>query len=347
MSENNKNTRNIIVVVFDQCQVLDVSGPVEALEKANVALGADHYSNARYSISLVSSQVGRVNTSGVVSLTIDRDYASIGDDELASLDTLIIAGGNGVKDAIKNKDLLSLVTRASKTARRIVSICSGAYVLAELGLLDNRRATTHWDCADEFELRYPAVLLDIDSIYVRDGQFWTSAGITAGIDLTLALIEQDHGSRVALRVARQLVVYMMRAGGQAQFSAQLKLQRTLDTQLRSLMEWIDANPDSDLSVAKLAARCAMSERNFNRRFTEETSVTPARYVEQSRLEHARRRLEESDLSLQKITDLCGFKSVEVMRRLFKRKLGVSPGLYRQRFHTSLQTAAKINRLVQT
>ena len=336
MSENNKNTRNIIVVAFDQCQVLDVSGPVEAFEKANVALGAIHFSKVPYSISLVSSQVGRLSTSGAVSLYVDRDYASIDDDELALLDTLIIAGGNDVKDAIKNKDLLSLVTRASKTARRIVSICSGAYVLAELGLLNNRQATTHWDCVDDFELRYPDVLLDIDSIYIRDGQFWTSAGITAGIDLTLALIEQDHGSRVALRVARQLVVYMMRAGGQAQFSAQLKMQRTQDTQLRSLMEWIDANPDSDLSVSKLAARCAMSERNFNRRFTEENTVTPARYVEQSRLDHARRRLEESELSLQKIADLCGFKSVEVMRRLFQRKLGVSPGLYRQRFRTSLR-----------
>jgi transcriptional regulator GlxA family with amidase domain len=331
MSKNNKITRNVIVVAFNQCQVLDVSGPVEALEKANITLGYTHYT-----IALVSNAVGQVKTSGAVSLFVDRDYASISDDELASLDTLIIAGGNGVKEAIKNKDLLSLATRASKTARRVVSICSGAYVLAELGLLDGRHATTHWDCAADFELRYPDVLLDIDSIYVRDGQFWTSAGITAGIDLALALIEEDHGSRVALRVARQLVVYMMRAGGQAQFSAQLKLQRTHDTQLRSLVEWVDANPDSDLSVAKLAERCAMSERNFNRRFREETNLTPARYVEQSRLEHARRRLEESDQSLQKISDLCGCKSVEVMRRLFQRKLGVSPGLYWQRFRTSLR-----------
>ena len=338
MLENNKTARNIIVVAFEQCQVLDVSGPVEALEKANIALAAIHHSNSNssYSISLVSSQVGRLSTSGAVSLYVDRDYSSITDNELASLDTLIIAGGNGVKEAIKNKDLLSLVTRASRTARRIVSICSGAYVLAELGLLDNRQATTHWDCADEFELRYPSVLLDIDSIYIRDGQFWTSAGITAGIDLTLALIEEDHGSQIALRVARQLVVYMMRAGGQAQFSAQLKIQRTQDTQLRQLMEWIDANPECDLSVPKLAAHCAMSERNFNRRFTEETSITPARYVEQSRLEHARHSLEESELSLQKITDLCGFKSIEVMRRLFQRKLGLSPGLYRQRFRTSIR-----------
>lgn len=336
MPKSNKKTQNIIVVAFDQCQVLDVSGPVEALEKANVAIDAAHNFNVSYSISLVSSQVGRLKTSGAISLYVERDYASIDDDELASLDTLIIAGGNGVKDAIKNKELLSLVTRASKTARRMVSICSGAYVLAELGLLNSRRATTHWDSADDFELRYPEVLLDIDSIYVCDGKFWTSAGITAGIDLTLALIEEDHGSRVALRVARQLVVYMMRAGGQAQFSAQLKLQRTHDTQLRNLMEWIDANPEGNLSVVKLAAHCAMSERNFNRRFTEETGVTPARYVEQSRLEHARSRLEESDMSLQQIADLSGFKSGEVMRRLFQRKLGLSPGLYRQRFRTSLR-----------
>lgn len=331
MSENNKPTRNIIVLAFDQCQVLDVTGPVEALEKANITLGCNDYS-----ISVVSSQIGRLRTSGAVNLYVDRDYASITDDELASLDTLIIAGGNGVRDAINNRALLDLVIRATKTARRIVSICSGAYLLAELGLLDNRRATTHWDCADDFEQRYPHVLLDIDSIYVRDGQFWTSAGITAGIDLTLALIEQDHGSPVALRVARQLVVYMMRAGGQAQFSAQLKLQRTHDTQLRGLLEWINANPQGDLSVARLAAHCAMSERNFTRRFTQEINLTPARYVEQSRLEHAVHRLVETDLSLQEISDLCGFKSIEVLRRLFQRKLGISPGLYRQRFCTSLR-----------
>ncbi len=326
--------REVIVVTYDECQVLDVTGPVEALEKANTILGDTHYV-----ISLVAAKTGKVKTSGAVDFLVERDYASVDENVLKSLDTLIVVGGNGVLNAIKDKALLTLISLAAKKARRIVSVCSGAYLLAQSGLLNGRRATTHWDCADDFGIRYPDVELEIDAIYIRDGKFWTSAGITAGIDLTLALIEEDHGSRIALRVARQLVVYMMRPGGQAQFSAQLKLQRAEDNQLRSLMEWIDHNPDSDLSVTKLAQQCSMSERNFTRRFTEEVNLTPARFVEQSRLEHARRKLEETDLSLQQVSDQCGFKSAEVMRRLFQRKLGLSPGRYRQRFRTSLRSLA--------
>ena len=164
--------------------------------------------------------------------------------------------------------------------------------------------------------------------------------MTAGIDLTLALIEEDLGSRIALQVARQLVVYMMRPGGQAQFSAQLKFQRTTDNQLRHVIEWIDAHPTKDLSVVELASKCAMSERNFTRRFTSEMGVSPARFVEQSRLQHARRALEETDFSLEKIAARSGFNSADVLRRLFKRTLGVSPGDYRKRFRTSIRGARK-------
>ena len=327
--------RRVLVAIYDQCQVLDVSGPVEALTKANFALEkAD--AGPLYDISLVAAATGKVKTSAMIELYVDQTYGDINEQDLAALDTLIIVGGNGIYKALDDENLRSLILAAAKKARRIVAVCSGAFMLADLGLLDHRRATTHWDCAFGFETRYPDVRLEIDSIYVRDGQFWTSAGITAGIDMTLALIEEDHGSQIALRVARQLVVYMMRSAGQAQFSAQLKLQQVDDNQLRQLIDWIDDNPQDDLSVVGLALRCAMSERNFNRRFTRQTGITPARYVEMSRLEAARRKLEQSDLSLQSISETCGFNSIEIMRRLFQRKLGLSPGKYRQRFRSSLQ-----------
>jgi transcriptional regulator GlxA family with amidase domain len=221
----------------------------------------------------------------------------------------------------------------------LVSVCSGAYLLAEIGLLDGRCATTHWESSDDFQTRYPEAQLEIDSIYTRDGPFWKSTGVTSSISLTLALIEEGHGSRVALRVSRQLAVYMMRPGGQAQFSAQLKLQRTDDHQFRILMDRIDGHSGGGLSVANLALYCSMSERNFTLRFTEEINLTPARFVEQSRLEHSRRELDETDLSLQKITGQCGFKSLEVMRRLFQCKPGLSPGKYRRRFCMSLRSVS--------
>ena len=319
------------MLAYEHCQVLDVTGPVEALEKANNALGKTHYA-----VHIVAPMVGTVQTSGVVQIVSSRAISDIDDAELQQLDILMIAGGVGVMALMRDPAIREFVRRAARFARRVVSVCSGAYLLAEAGLLADRRATTHWDSIDDLALRYPRIDVDDDAIYVRDGKFWTSAGVTAGIDLTLALIEADLGSKVALQVARTLVVYMMRPGGQAQFSTQLKFQRAQDRQIRALTEWIDSNPAKDLSVVDLASRCAMSERNLTRRFTSELGISPARYVEQSRLQTARRQLEESDFPLQKIADLCGFKSVEVMRRLFNRKLKVSPGDYRKRFRSSVR-----------
>ncbi len=319
------------MLTYERCQVLDVTGPLEALEKANTLLGKVHYA-----VQIVAPMAGTVHTSGVVQIAEAKVLADIDEDELHQLHTLMIAGGVGVLEAMHDQVVLEVVRRAAKSARRVVSICSGSFLLAETGLLTDRRATTHWDSIDEMATRYPRIEVDEDAIYVRDGKYWTSAGVTAGIDLTLALIEDDLGSKTALQVARKLVVYMMRPGGQAQFSAQLKFQRARDRQIRVLTEWIDSHPGENLSIVELASRCSMSERNFSRRFTSELGISPARFVEQSRLQNARRQLEETDFSLQKIADICGFKSVEVMRRLFNRKLNVSPGDYRKRFRSSIR-----------
>ena len=319
------------MLAFEQCQVLDVTGPIEALEKANNAHG-----RSLYATEIIAPTMGELQTSGPVKLIATRAFSDVHAAELNHIDTLMVAGGVGTFEALRNPQLLDFIRCAAKSARRVVSICSGAFLLAEAGLLDGRRATTHWDSVDDLATHYPGIEVDANAIYVRDGKYWTSAGVTAGIDLTLALIEEDLGSRVALRAARQLVVYMMRPGGQAQFSAQLKQQRTQDKQLRTLIEWIDGNTAGNLSVAELASRCAMSERNFTRRFTSEMGISPARFVEQSRLQHARRKLEETDYPLQKIATLCGFNSPEVLRRLFQRKLGLSPSEYRKRFRTSIR-----------
>ena len=331
MSANTAKPLKVMMLAYEQCQVLDATGPVEALQKANNVLEKKHYA-----LQIIAPTAGTIQTSGVVQIAAARSLADIDESELQQLDTLMIAGGVGVIDTMQDQAVLDFIRLASKYVRRVVSVCSGSFLLAEAGLLTDRRATTHWDSIDEMARRYPRIDVDDDAIYVRDGKFWTSAGVTAGIDLTLALIEEDLGSQVALQVARTLVVYMMRPGGQAQFSAQLKFQRTQDRQLRALTEWIEDNSAEDLSVAALASRCAMSDRNFTRRFTRELGISPARFVEQSRLQYARRQLEETELSLQKIADLSGFKSVEVMRRLFNRKLNVSPVDYRKRFQSSIR-----------
>ena len=222
----------------------------------------------------------------------------------------------------------------AQRVRRLGSVCSGAFVLAEAGLLDGRRATTHWSVCDALAQRYPRVRVDPDPIFIRDGRIYTSAGVTAGMDLALALVEEDHGREIALHVARELVLFLRRPGGQSQFSAQLALQTTDHQPLRELQAWIAEHPSADLSVATLAARVAMSPRNFARVFVRELGLTPARFVEQIRVEAARRRLEESAHGVDLIASECGFGSAESMRRSFVRTLRVPPSAYRSRFQTA-------------
>ncbi len=338
MNDLTSSGATVFFVIFPDFQVLDVTGPMEALGKVTdyIPDQPDNTLPRGYAISLLAKHAGPIKSSGPAILVADRSYLEITAQELKNLDTLVICGGEGARQALTDRELINFITRASQRARRVVSICTGAFILAEAGLLDNRQATTHWDSVDILAKCYPLIAVERDPIYVRDGKFWTSAGVTAGIDLSLALIEEDFGSKTALAIARRLVVYMMRPGGQSQFSAQLKFQRPENNRLSSLVEWIERNPSKDLGITALAAQSAMSERHFARCFAEEVGITPARFVEQSRLEHARRLLEQTTIAIDQIAHECGFASAEILRRTFQRHLHLPPSDYRERFRTSLR-----------
>jgi transcriptional regulator GlxA family with amidase domain len=247
-----------------------------------------------------------------------------------ALDTLLIAGGQGVEAAAANAALVDWVRRRSMQARRVASVCTGAFLLAATGLLDGRRAVTHWkDCAKLAQL-YPAVRVEPDPIFVRDGRIWTSAGVTAGIDLALAFVEEDLGRSMALAVARFMVVFLKRPGGQAQFSAALALQAA-DDKFGALHDWINNHLDDDLSLSALADRAGMSERSFSRHYAQATGQTPARAIERLRVEAARRLLSETRAPVKRVAQRCGFGSEETMRRSFLRLLAVTPQDYRSRF----------------
>ncbi len=248
------------------------------------------------------------------------------------LDTLIVAGGHGSRAASADPATLEWTTAASKRARRTASVCTGAFLLAAAGLLDGRCATTHWASAAELARRYPAVRVDPEPIYLRDGDVWTSAGVTAGMDLALALVEEDLDREAALAIARHLVLFLRRPGNQSQFSATLASQEPLREPLREVRRYVLENLADDLSVEELAAHAHMSPRHFARSFRAETGVTPARYVESVRLEAARRALEDTSLSVAAVAHTCGFGTPETLRRVFLRSLGVGPAEYRRRFH---------------
>jgi transcriptional regulator GlxA family with amidase domain len=261
-----------------------------------------------------------------------------------NIDTLLVAGGT----AIENDEIGTEVIRSLKTVarriRRIGSVCTGAMLLARAGLLDGRRATTHWNWCEVLIRRAPRARVDPDPIFVRDKNVYTSAGVTAGMDLALALVEEDHGSRLALQVARNLVLYLRRPGGQSQFSAALSLQLTDRKPLRELEAWVLDNLNKPLTVPVLAQRVAMSPRNFARVFTKELKTTPAKFVERLRVETARRRLEESQNSMDSIASECGFGNVNSMRNVFQRTLKIAPGQYRRHFrHVKRRTKARSKR----
>jgi transcriptional regulator GlxA family with amidase domain len=248
------------------------------------------------------------------------------------VDTVLVAGGRGANDASRQAALLSQLRRIEKLARRFGSVCTGAMVLGAAGLLEERRATTHWGHAAELAERFPSVKVDPDAIYVKDGHLYTSAGVTAGIDLALALVEEDHGREVALAVARELVVFARRPGGQTQFSVQLAAQAE-ERKLRAGQRWMIAHPDADLSIEASAKRSGMSVRHFGRVFAREVGETPAAWVEAMRVERARALLEETDRSVEAVAADCGFGSPETMRRAFLRRVRVSPRAYRERFQS--------------
>ncbi|MDE2485970.1 MAG: GlxA family transcriptional regulator [Alphaproteobacteria bacterium] len=308
-------TRRIGVLVFPDFQLLDAAGPISAFEIAA------RYRPGAYQIEVLAQTDGAVTSSSGAAI------AANGLDE-GPLDTLVIAGGMGVDAAAADPGLVDWVRRAAFRARRVSSVCSGAYVLAAAGLLDGRRATTHWSRSDHFARRFPKVRLEPDRIFIREGEVWTSAGITAGIDLALALIEDDLGAEVARRTAQTLVVHHRRAGGQSQFSALLDAGG-VHGRFAELMDWVRERLAEPLSVERLADRAAMSPRNFARAFRAETGLTPAKAVERLRLEAARIRVETSREPIDRVAEAVGFGDPERMRRAFVRAFGQPPQVIRR------------------
>jgi transcriptional regulator GlxA family with amidase domain len=317
--------RRIVLVVFPGMQGLDLVGPLEVFDKANDYAGRD-----AYRLTVTAMRPGAQATSSGLAIVADTALADV----TGPIDTLMVVGGDGTYDAVLDAELVDQVRRLAGQARRVTSVCSGAFVLAQAGLLDGKRATTHWTACELLARAFPSVTVEPDPIYVRDGDVYTSAGVTAGMDLALALVEDDLGRDVALRVARQLVLFLRRPANQSQFSAQLAAQMAERDGLRDAQRFASEHPERDCSVAALARVAVMSERHFARCFTEEVGVTPARYVEQVRVETARRLLEDTDDGVEAIAATAGFGTSETMRRTFLRVLRTSPSEYRNRFRAA-------------
>jgi transcriptional regulator GlxA family with amidase domain len=318
----------VAMVAFADAQILDVVGPLEVFSRAGRLISDEgRRGPSPYTVEILARSRGTVVTSSGIGLVATRSFRGI----RGGIDTLFVAGGRGVEAALRDASLIRWLRRMSRAVGRLASVCTGAFVLAEAGVLDGKRAATHWHSCARLAQRYPKVAVDPDPIFVRQGRVYTSAGVTAGMDLALALVEQDHGPQVARQVARELVLFLKRPGGQSQFSAQLQTQLADRAPLAELQAWMADHLGADLSVAALAHRVAMSPRNFARVFARSVGRTPARHVEQLRVEAARRRLEESRAGVDEIAEKCGFGTRESMRRSFQRTLRVSPTAYRSRF----------------
>ncbi|WP_093169245.1 GlxA family transcriptional regulator [Sinosporangium album] len=317
-------SQRVVIVVFDGFQLLDMAGPVDVFNAARHLVRPPCYE-----VVPTALRAGTVRTGDGISVVVETAL----DDIEGPIDTLVVAGGFDVAEHLADAALLDGVARLSRMARRTASVCSGAFVLAEAGLLDGKRATTHWLLLDELRRRFPSVTVERDALYVNDGGMWSSAGVTAGVDLALALVAEDHGHSLAGDIARGLVVYLHRPGGQSQFSRVLSVRTPQSAALRELQVWIDSHPDDDLSVPALARRANMSERHFSRVFTDQVGVPPGRYVELSRTDAAQRLLERTDDSLASVARQVGLGLPQTLHRVFVRHLHVSPSDYRRRFRT--------------
>jgi transcriptional regulator GlxA family with amidase domain len=309
--------RTIAILIFDNFQLLDAAGPLSAFEMPVRGL-----SPAPYRLHVIAPQAGPVRSSSGAMLMAEAMA------DIDCIDTLIVAGGEGTRDAGVTPELVAYVKRQAPRLRRLCSVCSGAYLLATAGLLSGRRATTHWRRSAHFARLFPDVLLEPDRIFIRDGHIWTSGGVTAGIDLALALIGQDLGEEVAKRVAQMLVVYHRRPGGQSQFSALAGLDAK-GGRFAELLAWVRENVSKRLTVDDLAGHCAMTPRTFARLFTRDIGVTPAKSIERLRLEAARSRVEDGEAPIEAIAGEVGFRDPERMRRAFIRAFGQPPQAMRR------------------
>lgn len=321
----------IVIAAFAPAQMLDITGPLDVFATANerVAMSGQP---PLYELVIAAAQAGPVMTTSGIALVAT---ASLHDPSLRA-DTLLVAGGQGARAAVRDRELIKALTDLCTRTPRIGSICTGLFPLAATGLLDRSRATTHWAHFDEFAALFPAVSLDEHALFVTNARCHSSAGVTAGIDYSLSLLEADHGRRLALEVARHLVLFLKRPGGQAQFSAPLATEAAADDPDRfaDLTQWILQNIKKDLSVELLAERVAMSPRNFARRFAEAMKIAPGKYVEKLRIDVARSKLTDGDQSIARIAMHCGFASAEAMRLSFKRHLDITPNDFRARFRSA-------------
>lgn len=321
----------IVIVAFEPAQMLDVTGPLEVFAMANECM-----SNAGkavpYELVVAAPRVGPLMTTSGIAIMASH---SLFDPSLKA-DTLLIAGGTGARAAVRDRDLIDALTKLCKRVPRVASICTGLFPLAATGLLNNSHATTHWAHFDEFSALFPHIQLDRHALFIRDGNCHSSAGISAGIDYSLSILETDLGRRLALEVARHLVVFLKRPGGQAQYSAPLAAEAAADDPDRFgvLTQWIMQNLSADLPINILAERVSMSPRNFARRFVEAMNIAPGKYIENLRIDAARRGLTDGSQSIARIAARCGFPSPEAMRLAFKRHLDIAPIDFRARFRTS-------------
>ena len=324
--------RRVLLVAGPGSQILDVAGPFQVFTRASeLFVKQQPGSTAVYSVEIITSSPKAVlDTSCGLQIVAHETFRRVRGD----IDTLLIAGGDAVENDETGIQIVHWLRSVAGRIRRIGSVCTGSMLLARAGLLNGRKATTHWKWCEILAKKYPSVEVFPDRIYVRDGNVYTSAGVTAGMDLALALVEEDHGSRLALEVARDLVLYLRRPGGQSQFSVALSTQLSDRKPLRDLAAWMLENLRRPLTVQVLAKQVAMSPRNFARTFTKEMDITPAKYVERLRVEIVRRRLEETEHSLKRIAGDCGFGSVKSMREVFQRALRIAPVEYRQRFQSA-------------
>jgi len=318
--------RHVVIVTFDGCQPLDVVGPAE------VFAVAEQFSPGRYDVSVATLEGGLVGGGPTGDGPVRLLTVPLADVP-TPVDTLVVAGGPGTAAALADRPLVDAIAGLATGARRVASVCSGALLLAQAGLLDGRRATTHWSASEPLARRHPEVTVESDAIFIRDGRYWTSAGVTTGIDLALALVAEDAGDELAREIARWLVMFMRRPGGQSQFSPLLDVGTAESPQLRELQDWLPQHLDADVSNATLARRAGMSERHFTRRFQAEVSTTPAAHVARLRVEAAKHLLVHETSGLAAIARRCGFGTVETFHRVFRRTTGTTPEQYRQHFTT--------------
>ncbi|OBF53105.1 transcriptional regulator [Mycobacterium sp. 852002-53434_SCH5985345] len=317
-------TRKVVIAGFPGVQALDVVGPHDVFTGASLLTGGGY--------EVVVGSVGGGPVATPTGLAFVAAPLPAPNDPNEKIDTVVLPGGGGVEAARSDTELIGWIKAVAGTARRVVTVCTGAFLAAEAGLLDGQRVTTHWAFAGRLAREFPAIEVDADPIFVRTSDtVWTAAGVTAGIDLALSLVEDDHGTEVAQTVARWLVLYLRRPGGQTQFAAPVWMPRAKRNAIRAVQEAIEAQPGGEHSIDELARRAAMSPRHFTRVFTAEVGEAPGQYVERVRTEAARRQLEETDDTVVAIATRCGFGTAETMRRNFLRRVGIPPDQYRKAF----------------